>query len=256
MISRITKSFSYYWRNGNFRYTRIPFLLSLYGLVVSLPIIIGDIYFHRVPLWLRNTNITIVLVNCLYCLVVAVLARRKWKQAERDYLKSREDLTDIIRPKLLRLSVLLNYRERPSVVELAHAAQVVYACRQHKLEDCDAELALVDAWVRYWDEEKVQKIEKTEKPPPSGKPNLKLQMTTTRSQPFYNHMNLPPGAAADFPLPPDVMELVRAHQLAGAEITTESEEPIEFAPKEFKQEHHIKADGKILATIRTTFGAK
>lgn len=94
------------------------------------------------------------------------------------------------------------------------------------------------------------------KPEPSGKPNLKLQMTTKRSQPFRNHMNIPPGDAVDFVLPVEVNKLISDRIRAGAVITTESAKPVEIAPKSFTQDHHIKADGKILATITMSFNSK
>jgi len=84
-------------------------------------------------------------------------ARRARKQANWEYLKAKQKLADGLRPTLVKLSVMINYRDRPSVVELAHAAQVVYACRFHKIEGCEVELGLIEAWVRYWDEEKISR---------------------------------------------------------------------------------------------------
>lgn len=142
------------WKNGGWVGQRVPLLMTGYALL-AVPVMLIQSLRPFIPRRLVSAHLGLVIFDAAYCLCCAVASKRDYDFYNRKFEKSRQELLDGLRPLLVRLSVLLNYRDRPNVVEIAQAAHVVSACREFGLEGCEVELRLVEAWVRYWDEEKV-----------------------------------------------------------------------------------------------------
>lgn len=88
----------------------------------------------------------------------------------------------------------------------------------------------------------------------TGKPKLRIELADETSAERYTPgMKLPPGASAAIVLPDAASRVIRERQEAGAVVTTDAQEPVEIAPRRYRQEHHILADGVKLATITLEF---
>jgi len=151
------------WRERPWISFRIPLLMVWYA-VFSLLNELINFWTKAIPQRFFHFNVIILILNAIYCGLVYAGMRTEYHFCTRKYLQAKRELeeklnalkAERITPAVVELSTIVNYNIRPGVDLLAYAATVIYQCRELKLP-CVVEIALIESWIRYWEEEIVSR---------------------------------------------------------------------------------------------------